>query len=82
MRKKREAPTEAQVKVLEFITAYMKVKGYAPSYMNIAQGLGLKSKSNIHRLVHELRIRGLLKLNPYKVRSLKLDSSVNSIVKL
>jgi repressor LexA len=82
VRKKREAPTEAQVKVLEFITAYMKVKGYAPSYMNIAQGLGLKSKSNIHRLVHELRIRGLLKLNPYKVRSLKLDSSVNSIVKL
>lgn len=82
MRKKREAPTEAQVKVLEFITAYMKVKGYAPSYMNIAQGLGLKSKSNIHRLVHELRIRGLIKLNPYKIRSLKLDSSVNSIVKL
>jgi repressor LexA len=82
VRKKREAPTEAQIKVLEFITAYTKVKGYAPSYMNIAQGLGLKSKSNIHRLVHELRVRGLLKLNPYKVRSLKVDSSVHSIVKL
>jgi len=75
--------TERQKQVFEFIQAYITLKGFAPSYANIAQGLELKSKSNIHRLVHELKKKGLLHVKPHEVRSLKvIDKSVKEMVKL
>jgi len=75
--------TPRQQKVLEFVQAYITVKGYAPSYNNIAQGLGLKSRSNIHRIVHDLRIAGFLKIDPHKFRSLKVvDKSVKRMMAL
>jgi repressor LexA len=75
--------TEKQKNVLEFVNAYIKLKGYAPSYMDIAIGLNLKSKSNIHRLVHELKKKGHLKIKPHLVRSLKVvDKSVNKMTAL
>jgi repressor LexA len=75
--------TEKQRNVLEFINAYIKLKGYAPSYMDIAVGLNLKSKSNIHRIVHELKKRGFLQIKPHLVRSLKVvDKSVNKMMSL
>ena len=75
--------TPKQKLVLDFIELYIKMKGYAPSYINIAQGLGMSSKSNIHRLVHELRKEGHLDIKPHLVRSIKLsDKSAEAIVKL
>jgi len=75
--------TPKQKLVLDFINMYIKMKGFPPSYMNIAEGLGLKSKSNIHRLVHELRSKGLLKVKPHVVRSLEpVDKSMDKMVKL
>ena len=75
--------TERQKQVLEFIQAYIVMKGFSPSYTNIAQGLQLKSKSNIHRIVHELRKKGLLHVKPHAMRSLKIvDKSVNEMVRL
>ena len=72
-----------QKQVYDFIQAYIKIKGFAPSYMNIAQGLELKSKSNIHRLVHRLKEQGLLHVKPHEFRSLKIiDKSVQDMVKL
>lgn len=74
--------TPKQKLALEFIKAYMHVKGYAPSYMNIAQGLNIKSKSNVHRLVHALKEQGLLELSPHQIRSMKVvDKSVKEISK-
>lgn len=75
--------TERQKQVLEFIQAYTIMKGFPPSYTNIAQGLSLRSKSNIHRLVHELKRQGLLHVKPHERRSLKvIDKSVKTMVKL
>ena len=75
--------TDKQKNVLEFVNAYIKLKGYAPSYMDIAIGLNLKSKSNIHRLVHELKKKGYLQIKPHLVRSLKvIDKSVNKMMAL
>jgi repressor LexA len=75
--------TEKRKKVLDFIQMFMKMKGFPPSYAEIAQGLNMRSKSNIHRHVHNLRESGLLQIKPHMVRSMKLiDSSVDSIVKL
>jgi SOS-response transcriptional repressor LexA len=58
--------------VLEFIRAYIKFHGMAPSYQTIAKGMGLKSKANIHRIVHKLQEDGLLTIRPYKFNSIKL----------
>ena len=61
--------TERQKMVLDFIELYIKMKGFPPSYMDIATGLKLRSKSNIHRLVHDLKDKGLLQVKPHMVRS-------------
>jgi repressor LexA len=54
--------TSKQSLVLEFIKIFMEQKKYAPTLQEIAQGVGLKSRSNIHRIVHSLKKAGLLKV--------------------
>jgi repressor LexA len=69
--------------VLEFVKAYMKIHGVPPSYEVIAKGLGLKSKSNIHRIVHRLEEEGFIRTKPYKFHSIKLvDKSVKEMASL
>jgi SOS-response transcriptional repressor LexA len=69
--------------VLEFIRAYIKFHGMAPSYQTIATGLGMKSKANIHRIVHLLEEEGLLTIRPYKFNSIKLvDRSAREVAAL
>lgn len=75
--------TPKQKLVLDFIQVFTKMKGFAPSYGEIALGLNLKSKSNIHRIVHELRKDGRLEIRPHMIRSLKLvDKSVEHVENL
>ena len=75
--------TERQKMVLDFIELYIKMKGFPPSYMDIATGLNLRSKSNIHRLVHDLKDKGLLQVKSHMVRSLKvIDKTVKDVIKL
>lgn len=64
--------TEREKAILEFIKAYVRLHGVSPSYEVIAQGVGLRSKSNIHRLIHKLEEMGHLRLKPYKFRSIKV----------
>jgi repressor LexA len=75
--------TEKQKLVLDFIQTFIKMRGFPPSYAEIAQGLGMRSKSNIHRHVHTLREKGLIQVKPHMVRSLKvIDNTVNELVRL
>lgn len=75
--------TERQMEVLRYIEDFIKVKGFSPSYVDIATGLNLRSKSNIHRLVHHLKKQGFLKLEPYKVRTLMpIDKTVQKMTSL
>ena len=75
--------TERQRQVLEFIRVYVEMKGFAPSMQDIATGLGMKSRSNIHRVIHDLKKQGLLTLNAHKVRTLKLyDRSAKEVAAL
>jgi repressor LexA len=75
--------TPKQKLVFDFINVYIQMKGYPPSFMNIAEGLNLKSKSNIHRFVHELEKKGLLKVVPHTVRSIQvIDKTISQMVKL
>jgi SOS-response transcriptional repressor LexA len=69
--------------VFDFIKAYLRLHGVAPSYAVIAKGLGMKSKSNIHRIVHKLEEEGLVTVKPYKFNSIKIrDRSVREMASL
>ena len=75
--------TEKQKIVFEFISLYIQMKGYAPSYKNIADAIGTSSKSNIHKYVHKLRKQGYLSIQPRATRSMKVvDASAKRIAKL
>jgi DNA-binding MarR family transcriptional regulator len=77
------AMTERQMEVLHFIEDFIKYRGFSPSYADIATGLKLKSKSNIHRIIHDLKDRGLLKVQPNKIRSLvPIDKTVEKMTSL
>lgn len=75
--------TEKRKLVLDFIRGYMKIHGVAPSYRVIAEGIGLRSKANIHRIVHRLVSDGHLELHPRRVGQIKIvDRSVMAIAAL
>ena len=75
--------TDRRKLVLEFIRAYVKLHGVSPSYEVIAKGIGLKSKSNIHRIVHRLKTDGHIVTKPYKFHAIKLaDTSVRAVMSL
>lgn len=69
--------------VLEFIRIYMRMHGVSPSYAVIASSLGLKSKSNIHRIVHRLKNDGHVTVKPHRINGVKVvDRSAKEISKL
>ncbi len=66
--------------VLDFIRAYIRLHGMSPSYQTIASGVGMRSKANIHRIIHKLQDEGLLTVRPYKFNSIKLiDRSAREV---
>lgn len=75
--------TSRQLLVLEFIKTFVQMKGHSPSMQDIANGLGMKSRSNIHRIVHDLRKHGALSIRPHKFRTIKVtDKSVKEMASL
>lgn len=69
--------------VLEFIRAYIKMHGMSPSYQTIALAMKMKSKANIHRIIHKLQDEGHLTIRPYKFNSIKLtDRSAREVAAL
>ena len=81
--RERSDMTQTQQLIFDFIRTYLKTHGEPPSDEVIAKGVGLKSKSNIHRIVHKLEEEGYLRVKPYKVKSIKLiDSSAQVIGRL
>lgn len=53
-----ESMTKQQAKLLDFIRSEIKTKRVAPSFDEMREHMGLKSKSGIHRLVQGLVSRG------------------------
>jgi repressor LexA len=53
--------TSKQYEALKLIDGLTKKAGFGPSYDEIRRGLGLKSKSGVHRLIQGLLARGFLK---------------------
>lgn len=64
--------TLRQSEALSFIGSYQTIHGFAPSFDEIATAMGLKSKSNAHRIVHQLIDRGAVQMMPARARSISL----------
>lgn len=69
--------------VYDFIKAYIKMHGVSPSYTVIAKSLGLKSKANIHRIVHQLEEDGHLVVKTTRWNGIRVvDRSVREVAAL
>lgn len=65
--------TPKQKQLLDFIKAYLAASdGVSPSYQEMCDGIGLKSKGGIHRLVLGLVVHGYITRIPGFNRSIKL----------
>ena len=64
--------TPRQRDVLAFIVRYQAAENCAPTLQEIADGLGLKSKSQIHTLIRGLRERGVIQYLPRHPRSIRV----------
>lgn len=62
--------TKRQKHAMDFIKAFWGENGYAPSYDEIKDHLGLKSKSNVHSLVVRLVKKELISTKPCMARSI------------
>lgn len=52
--------TKSQATLLKFIDEYIAEKGWCPSYLEMAAGIGLKSKSRIGVVLTALEERGFI----------------------
>ena len=64
--------TMKQDLLLRFIHDWMKTHQRCPSFDEMMEGIGLKSKSNIHRLVSALEERGYVRRLPNRARALEI----------
>jgi len=58
--------------LLMFIHERLKESGVPPSFEEMKEALGLKSKSGIHRLITALEERGFLRRLPHRARALEV----------
>ena len=76
--------TNKQYELLQFIDNQLKSNGVSPSFDEMKNALGLKSKSGIHRLVKSLEERGFIKRLAHRARALeviKLPTNVGSLTR-
>ena len=63
-------PRESQI--LSFVSQYINEVGRAPFQDQIATRFGMKSRGYVQRVLKRLEAKGLLKLEPYKVRGIEV----------
>jgi repressor LexA len=64
--------TPTQDRVLSFIRRYLNRRGYAPSLLEIAEGIGIASKGTAHRHVQALADAGRIRLLAGRKRGIEL----------
>jgi len=78
--------TRKQHELLTFINKWLETHGVSPSFDEMKEALGLKSKSGIHRLITGLEEREFIRRLPHRARALEVlrlpdDVSVSSTQK-
>ncbi|MCZ6849970.1 MAG: transcriptional repressor LexA [Alphaproteobacteria bacterium] len=64
--------TRKQHELLVYINAQLQETGICPSFDEMKDALGLKSKSGIHRLITGLEERGFVRRLPHRARALEI----------
>ncbi|MEX2643106.1 MAG: transcriptional repressor LexA [Acetobacterales bacterium] len=64
--------THKQYELLTLIDRRLRASGVAPSYDEMKEALGLRSKSGIHRLITALEERGFIRRLPHRARALEV----------
>jgi repressor LexA len=64
--------TQKQYELLVFVDSYLKDNGVSPSFDEMKDALGLKSKSGIHRLITGLEEREYIFRRPNRARALEV----------
>ena len=64
--------TKKQQQLLSFIDKRVSETGVSPSFEEMKDALGLKSKSGIHRLITALEERGFIRRLPHRARALEV----------
>ncbi len=64
--------TRKQHELLLFVNERIKADGVSPSFDEMKEALGLRSKSGIHRLITGLEERGFIKRLPHRARALEV----------
>ena len=69
--------TKKQHELLLFLEERISQSGVTPSFEEMKNKVGLKSKSGIHRLISALEDRGFIKKLPFKARAIEILKSPN-----
>src|SRR5690349_13122914 len=64
--------TTKQFELLKSINQRLSDTGISPSFEEMKEALGLKSKSGIHRLISGLEERGFIRRLPHRARALEV----------
>jgi repressor LexA len=64
--------TRKQHELLMFIDRHLRSTGFSPSFEEMKEELGLKSKSGIHRLITALEERGFIRRRAHRARALEV----------
>jgi repressor LexA len=67
-----ESITKKQKEILDYITEFISVNGYSPSYREIADYFGLSSPATIFEHIKGLEDKGFIKAEDGKARSIKI----------
>jgi len=62
--------TQKQAKFLAVIKDFIAANGYSPSYEEMKQLNGMRSKSNVHAVVYALKKRGYVDIIRHSKRSI------------
>ena len=68
----REQGNETRQRMYDFIVEFMTKNGYSPSIREIAEGIGLKSVSNVYDHLTILEQHGKIKMEEGKPRTISL----------
>lgn len=68
--------TKKQKQILDAIVEYVKDKGYAPSYREIAGAVGVSSTATVHEHVKNLEAKGYLHCDGDQPRCIEVDKKV------
>ncbi len=64
--------TRRQTDLLDYVRFYMAEAGCPPSFEEMREGIGLTSKSGVHRLIAALEERGCIRRLPNRARAIEL----------